>query len=132
MDASSEKSFSSQPIEIITSKSQINSTLHLLPCKVECVSEEGVCSAKVTDFFTTVQRLSTETVTLSTANREAHQVYTATFRGRGLKGVRVSVPDHSAGVVLKEINHSSQNEVCGLICLTDLQVHNLKGLIIFF
>ncbi len=108
---SPEKSVPSQEIRINTSNPPSTSTVHLLPCKVECKGEDDCSSAKVDTYFTPTIRPTNETINLSTSAEKQQKVYTATFRGRGLKGVTAAVPDGFTGVVLKEINQSSEEEV---------------------
>lgn len=96
-------------------------TLHYLPCKVECGVEDDVTKetgslntekgrrpAEVDCYFEPVIRSGSGTINLG---RESHQILTATFRGRQLKGVEINVPDGYRGVVLREqsmVSHDSQ------------------------
>ena len=109
----------SQSVSIQVARDTSKSTLHYLPCKVECKaegetpkdssSERGRREARVDCFFEPVIREGNGTVRL---NKEpSQQVLTATFRGRPLKGVEVNVPEGYRGVVLREqgtLSHDSQ------------------------
>ena len=94
-----------------------SSSVHLLPCKVECEGVDGCGPAGVDTYFTPVIRETDETAKLTVAKEDRgdmNQVYTATFRGRRLKGVKVKVPEGFSGCVLKEPNQSHGDEVCSL------------------
>ena len=112
-------SSSPQPISIHGSGRETSKvTLHYLPCKVESgfegdtskdsSSERGRRPAEVDCYFEPVIREGSGTARL---DRESSQVLTATFRGRQLKGVEISVPEGYRGVVLREqgtVSHDSQ------------------------
>ena len=112
---SPENKSSNQEIKISHHNTASKSTVHLLPCKVECEGVEGCSSAKVDTYFAPVIRATNETIHLSTAkgcDGKPNQVYTATFRGRRLKGVNIAIPDGLTGVMLRELNQSHGDEVC--------------------
>lgn len=96
------------------------SSVHLLPCKIVCDSEDGCDPARVDTYFTPVIRPTNEAVNLSTATDAtgsvSSQVFTAPFRGRGLKGVKVNVPEGFSGYVLRESSQSPADQVC-VYCL---------------
>ena len=82
--------------------------LHLLPCKVKCTcdaldeNEQRRCRhvAKVDDYFTPI---------ISEVNRgDENKQYSASFRGRPLRGAVVDVPEGYRGVVLKDNGNSSE------------------------
>ncbi|KAJ3020959.1 Ribonuclease H2 subunit C [Thoreauomyces humboldtii] len=62
-------------------------SLHLLPCKIHHTGP-----ARVSSFF----------VPSSSSSCEDNAKLTASFRGRGLQGVKVSVPDGYEGVIYRE------------------------------
>ena len=108
----------SQAISIHQGRETSAASLHYLPCKVECevggsasketTSERGRKTAEVDCYFEPVIRGGSGSVNIG---RESHQVLTATFRGRQLKGVEVSIPEGYRGVVLREqgtVAHDSQ------------------------
>ena len=110
---------SSQSISIHGGKETSEVTLHYLPCKVETDCEgdtpkdpsserRGRRPAEVDSYFEPVIREGSGTIRMST---ESSQVLTATFRGRPLKGMEISVPEGYRGVVLREqgtVSHDSQ------------------------
>lgn len=110
---------SSQSISIHGGKETSEVTLHYLPCKVETDCEgdnpkdpsserRGRRPAEVDSYFEPVIREGSGTIRMGT---ESSQVLTATFRGRPLKGVEISVPEGYRGVVLREqgtVSHDSQ------------------------
>lgn len=109
---------SSQSISIRGCRETSEVSLHYLPCKVECDCEgdtskdassgRGRRPAEVDCYFEPVIREGSGTIRLG---RESSQVLTATFRGRPLKGVEISVPEGYRGVVLREqgtVSHDSQ------------------------
>ena len=109
---------SSQSISIHGGRETSEVSLHYLPCKVECdcegdtskdaSSERGRRPAEVECYFEPVIREGSGTIRLG---RESSQVFTATFRGRPLKGVEISIPEGYRGVVLREqgtVSHDSQ------------------------
>lgn len=109
---------SSQSISIHGGRETSAVALHYLPCKVECdcegdtskdpSSERGRRPADVDCYFEPVIREGSGTIRMG---RESSQVLSATFRGRSLKGVEISVPQGYRGVVLREqgtVSHDSQ------------------------
>lgn len=87
---------------------------HLLPCKVKCVcdgEEEVTCShpAKVDEFFDPVIR-TVGSEGEETRTRALGEEYSATFRGRPLRGVLVKIPDGFTGQVLHEHGAASFTE----------------------
>lgn len=93
-----------------------NPSIHLLPCRVECdgvrdEGGEGCTPAKVDAYFAPVIRESNERIQISTIDKELSPVYSATFRGRRLKGIKVSIPNGFVGCVLKECNPSNDDQV---------------------
>ena len=109
---------SSQSISIHGGRETSAVTLHYLPCQVECdcegdtskdpSSERGRRPADVDCYFEPVIREGSGTIRMG---RESSQVLSATFRGRPLKGVEISVPQGYRGVVLREqgtVSHDSQ------------------------
>ena len=94
--SSENESSINQEIKISHHHTASKSTVHLLPCKVECEGVEGCSSAKIDTYFAPVIRATNETIHLSTAKDCADkpiQVCTATFRGRRLKGVNIAIPE---------------------------------------
>lgn len=109
---------SHQPISILGGRETSSVSLHSLPCKVECevegsvskeaTSERGRRTAQVDSYFEPVIRDGSGTTFLG---NQSSQILTATFRGRQLKGVEVTVPEGYRGVVLREqgtVSHDSQ------------------------
>ena len=110
---------SSQSITIHGGKETSEVTLHYLPCKVETDCEgdtpkdpsserRGRRPAEVDSYFEPVIREGSGTIRMG---MESSQVLTATFRGRPLKGMDISVPEGYRGVVLREqgtVSHDSQ------------------------
>ena len=110
---------SSQSISIHGGRETSEVTLHYLPCKVETDCEgdtpkdpsadrRGRRPAEVDCYFEPVIREGSGTIRMGT---ESSQVLTATFRGRPLKGVEISIPEGYRGVVLREqgtVSHDSQ------------------------
>ena len=104
-----------QSISIHGGRETSGASLHYLPCKVECgvdgdvtTSERGRRSAEVECYFEPVIRKGSGSTNLGNTSP---QVLTATFRGRQLKGVEITVPDGYRGVVLREqgtVSHDSQ------------------------
>lgn len=111
-------SSNSQSISIHSGRETSEVTLHCLPCKVEtdCEgdtskdpgAERGRRPAEVDRYFEPVIREGSGTIRMGT---ESSQILTATFRGRPLKGMEISVPEGYRGVVLREqgtVSHDSQ------------------------
>ncbi len=118
--SSENESSINQEIKISHHHTASKSTVHLLPCKVECEGVEGCSSAKIDTYFAPVIRATNETIHLSTAKDCADkpiQVCTATFRGRRLKGVNIAIPEGLTGVVLREPDQSHGDEVCVCVCV---------------
>ncbi|KAJ3056158.1 Ribonuclease H2 subunit C [Rhizophlyctis rosea] len=68
--------------------------IHLLPCQID---HNG--PANISSYFLVTETPSTKPDVASTP---AAPTYDATFRGRGLKGVTVPVPENFQGFVLRE------------------------------
>ena len=120
---SAEVKIPSREIKLKSSTLKVsNPSVHLLPCRVECDGVrdevgEGCGPAKVDTYFAPVIRESNERIRLSTTaskDEELSPVYSATFRGRRLKGVKVNTPNGFVGCILKETNPSHGDEVCNV------------------
>ncbi|KAM9740823.1 ribonuclease H2 subunit C [Menidia menidia] len=66
--------------------------VHLMPCEIE---HNG--PAKVSEFFTST-------------TKDHKQEKTVSFRGRGLKGQEIALPQGYTGLVLKEINKPGSDQ----------------------
>lgn len=109
-------SLETTPISIRESDVAV-STIHLMPCKIRCTcdQEEGeeLCRhpAMVDTFLDPVIRKTAPEGSSNNGVECSNEGYSATFRGRPLRGQLVTVPDGHMGQVLSKCGRD-RHEVC--------------------